>query len=132
VSVKRRSRGRESAILSKYVSLPGWSKTCTLAVVTLLAAACGREAGWIPIPPQQSLDLGMDPGGVGPSVSMSDVDASDYIVRDIDRMPPAAWRCAFVHPELRFRVHQAEGLRFTAQIAISQVTFRVTGPVTRT
>jgi hypothetical protein len=100
-------------------------------MVTLFAAACGREAGWFPIPPQQSLVLGMDPGGVGSSVTMSDADASDYIVRDIDRMP-GAWRWGFAHPELRFRVHQADGLRFTAQIAIPQVTFRVTGPVTLT
>ncbi len=112
-------------------TLPSWSKAHTLALVTLFAAACGREAGWFPIPQQQSLDLGMDPGGIGPSVNMSDADAGDYIVRDIDRMP-GVWRWAFAHPELRFRVSQAEGLRFTAQIAIPQVTFRVTGPVTVT
>lgn len=118
-------------MLSKYVSLPGWSGTCALAAISLFAAACGSEPGWFPIPPQQSLDLGMDPGGVGPSVNMSDADANDYIVRDIDRMP-GAWRWASLHPELRFRVHQAEGLRFTAQIAIPAVTFGVTGPVTLT
>jgi hypothetical protein len=111
--------------------LPAWSKACTLAVVTLFAAACGREAGWFIIPPQQSLDLGMDPGGVRPSVKMSDADAGDYIVRDIDRMP-GAWRWAFAHPELRFRLNQAAAWRFTAQIAIPQVTFQVTGPVTVT
>jgi hypothetical protein len=62
-------------------------------------------------------------------VRMSDADAGDYIVRDIDRMP-GAWRWASARPELRFRVQQPEGWHFAAQIAIPQVTFRVTGPVT--
>lgn len=105
-----------------------WSRTCTLASLALLAGACGREAGWFPVPVQQSLDLGMDPGGVGSAVKMVDADADDYIVRDIDPMP-GAWRWAFAHPELRFRVRSAEEWRFTAQIAIPEVTFRVTGPV---
>jgi hypothetical protein len=70
----------------------------------------------------------MDPGGVGPSVRMSDSDADDYIVRDIGRTP-GAWRWAFAHPELRFRLRSTEGWRFTAEIAIPEVTFRVTGPV---
>jgi hypothetical protein len=94
----------------------------------MFAGACGREAGWYPIPTQQSLNLGPDPGGVGPLVKMSDPDADDYIVRDIDRMP-GVWRWAFAHPELRFRLRSAGDSRFTAQIAIPEVTFRATGPV---
>lgn len=89
---------------------------------------CGREAGWYPLPEQQSIDSGFEPGGIGPAVNMTDPDAANYIVRDIDRMP-GAWRWALLHPELRFRVAKVEGLHFTAQFNIAEQTFRVTGPV---
>jgi hypothetical protein len=59
---------------------------------------------------------------------MTDPDADDYIVRDIGRMP-GTWRWAFLHPELRFRVGQTEGLHFTAEIVIPEVTFKGTGPL---
>jgi hypothetical protein len=100
----------------------------SLCLLTLLNAACGREAGWYPIPSQQSIDLGPDPAGVGPAVKMADPDANDYIVRDVGLMP-GTWRWAYLHPELRFRVAHAEGLRFIAEINIPEVTFKVTGPV---
>ena len=93
-----------------------------------MTAGCARDPGWLPIPAQQSLELGLDPGGVGSSVNMADPDANDYIVRDIGLMP-GTWRWAFLHPELRFRVAHAEGLRFTAEVHIPEVTFKVTGPV---
>src|SRR5215471_3290764 len=84
-------------------------------VLTLFMAGCSRDAGWFPVPEQHSLDLGPDPGGVGPSVKMADPDANDYIVRDVGLMP-GIWRWAFLHPELRFRVAHTEGLRFAAEI----------------
>ena len=96
--------------------------------VILVLASCARDPGWLPIPAQQSLDLGPDPGGIGPSVRMGDPDANDYIVGDIGLMP-GTWRWTFLHPELRFRVAHAEGQRFTAEINIPEVTFKVTGPV---
>ncbi|HLI86631.1 MAG TPA: hypothetical protein VKV17_22180 [Bryobacteraceae bacterium] len=108
--------------------MAAWGKTCALAALNLLWSACGQEAGWLAIPAQQSLNLGMDPGGVSAAVRMSDADADDYIVRDIGTMP-GAWRWAFAHPELRFRLRSAGAWRLTAQIAIPEVTFRVTGPV---
>jgi hypothetical protein len=97
----------------------------------LLLASCTRDPGWLPIPAQQSLDLGPDPSGVGPAVKMADPDANDYIVRDIGLMP-GIWRWAFLHPELRFRVKHSAGLHFTAEIHIPEVTFTVTGPVVLT
>jgi hypothetical protein len=99
-----------------------------VALIALLLWGCGREAGWYPVPGQLSLDSGFEPGGVGPAVKMTDADSSDYIVSDIDRMP-GAWRWTFLHPELRFRVANTQGLHFTAQINIAEQTFQVTGPV---
>src|SRR5215469_6463584 len=98
------------------------------ALTAAFLAGCGREAGWYPVPGQQSLDLGFDPGGVGPAVKMDDADAGDYIIRDIVGAP-GTWRWTLIHPELRFRVWKTEALHFTAQINIAEQTFRVTGPV---
>jgi hypothetical protein len=122
------SRGEVAPAKVDRERFAGCVRTCALAALIILAGACGREAGWYPIPAQQSLDLGSDPSGVGAFVKMSDADADDYIVHDIGRMP-GVWRWAFTHPELRFRLKSAEGTHFVGEIAIPDITFRVTGPV---
>jgi hypothetical protein len=104
----------------------------TILVSTIgcvLMASCGRQPGAFPIPPQRSLDLGQDPGGLGPFITMDDPAADEYIVRDIS---PASGhhRWAFLHPELRFRIKEAGYSKFAADFAIPEVTFKVTGPVT--
>ncbi len=49
-----------------------------------LTGACGRRAGSFPMPAQQSLDLGPDPGGLRSMVRMERVpDADTFLVRDI-------------------------------------------------
>src|SRR4051812_479372 len=100
-----------------------------LMIVGVSTTSCGRQPGAFPIPPQRSLDLGQDPGGLGPFVIMEDPAASDFIVRDIspDR---GHHRWAFLHPELRFRIKEAGYSKFVADFAIPEVTFKVTGPVT--
>lgn len=105
----------------------------TLVISCLLTMSCGRQAEAYtlayPPPVQRSLDLGPDPGGVGPFVNMGDPSANDYLVRDIGREPDVH-RWAFANPELQFLVKTAGNLRFTAEFAIPEVTFKVTGPVT--
>ncbi len=60
---------------------------------------------------------------------MDDPDADAFLVRDISpEHGPTRW--AFLHPELRFRLKDARHLKFAAEFAIPEVTFRVTGPVT--
>jgi hypothetical protein len=60
---------------------------------------------------------------------MDDPMAENYIVRDISS-EIGFRRWAFLHPELRFRVKQGANLKFAAEFAIPEVTFKVTGPVT--
>jgi hypothetical protein len=72
---------------------------------------------------------GKDPGGLGPFIKMEDPLAGDYIVRDISS-ERGLFRWAFLHPELQLRVDHAQHLRFTAEIAIPDATFKTTGPVT--
>lgn len=66
--------------------------------------------------------------GLGQFVRMGETLAPDHMVRDIST-EQGVFRWAYRHPELRFRVERAEGLRFLAEIAIPEVTFKTTGPV---
>jgi len=93
-----------------------------------LAASCGRHPGAYAVPEQRSLDLGPDPAGIVAFVTMADPAADDYIVRDISR-ERGSFRWALLHPELRFRVPRSSNLQFTAELAVPEVTFKVTGPV---
>lgn len=95
----------------------------------VLTGACGRRAGSFPLPAQQSLDLGPDPGGLRGVVKMDDPDADAFLVRDISSEHGVS-RWAFRNPELRLRVTDARDLKFVVEFAIPDVTFRVTGPVT--
>ena len=62
---------------------------------------------------------------------MDDLLAEDYIVRDI-AAERGLFRWAFLHPELRFRVRDNRNLKFAAEIAIPEATFKDTGPVSIT
>ena len=103
----------------------------TLLVVmgALLTVSCGRQAGSFPMPEQKRTDLGMDPGGLGAFVAMDDPTVDEYLVKDMST-EKGFRRWAFQHPELRFRVKEARHLKFAADFAIPEVTFKVTGPVT--
>ena len=101
-----------------------------VALITLLlAAACGCRPGWFAPPPQRPSAAGPEPGSFASFVTMEDALADDYIVRDISA-ERGAFRWAFLHPELRFRVQDNRGLKFAAEIAIPEATFKDTGPVT--
>jgi hypothetical protein len=100
-----------------------------LVIGALLTVSCGREPGVYAAPPQRSIDLGPDPDGPHAFVNMDDPVVDDYLVNDIS--PERGFRrWAFTHPELRFRLNDVRHLIFTAEFAIPEVTYKVTGPVT--
>jgi hypothetical protein len=100
-----------------------------LVIGALLTVSCGRPPGVFAAPPQRSLDLGPDPDGPHAFVYMDDPLVDDYLVNDIS--PERGFRrWAFTRPELRFRPRDARHLIFTAEFAIPEVTYKVTGPVT--
>jgi hypothetical protein len=100
-----------------------------LVIGALLTVSCGRQPGVFATPPQRSLDLGPDPTDALVFVAMDDPQVDDYLVNDIS--PERGFRrWAFTHPELRFRLKEVSHLIFTAEFAIPEVTFKVTGPVT--
>lgn len=98
-------------------------------VMGLLAASCGREAGSYAPPPQQSLDLGTDPGHLKAYIVMDDPTVEQYVVKDLS--PERGIRkWAFIEPELKFQVKDTRHLKLVAEFAIPEVTYKVTGPVT--
>jgi hypothetical protein len=100
-----------------------------LVIGALLTVSCGREPGVYAAPPQRSIDLGPDPDGPHAFVNMDDPVVDDYLVNDIS--PERGFRrWAFIRPELRFRLNDVRHLIFTAEFAIPEVTYKVTGPVT--
>ena len=104
-------------------------KILLLVMGALLTVSCGRQPGVYAAPLQRSLDLGHDPDGSLTFVTMDDPQADDYLVNDIS--PDRGFRrWAFIRPELRFRLLDARHLKFTAEFAIPEVTYKVTGPVT--
>ncbi|MCX6629728.1 MAG: hypothetical protein NTW28_19085 [Candidatus Solibacter sp.] len=100
-----------------------------LVIGALLTVACGRQPGVYAAPAQRSLDLGRDPSGPRAFIHMDDPQVDDYLVHDISA-ERGIRRWAFAHPELRFRVEDVRDLKFTAEFAIPEVTYKVTGPVT--
>jgi hypothetical protein len=100
-----------------------------LVIGALLTVSCGRQPGVYAAPPQGSLDLGPDPDGPHAFVFMDDPLVDDYLVNDISP-ERGLRRWAFTRPELRFRVKEVGHLIFTAEFAIPEVTYKVTGPVT--
>ena len=100
-----------------------------LVISALLTLSCGRQPGVYAAPPQGPLDLGPDPFSMLAFITMDDPHVDDYLVHDIS--PERGFRrWAFTHPELRFRLKDVHQLIFTAEFAIPEVTFKVTGPVT--
>lgn len=67
---------------------------------------------------------------MGHFVSMNGPVADAHIVRDIALgLEAGAWRWTGQRPELRFRLSSVEGLRFTMDFALPDVTFAQRGPV---
>jgi hypothetical protein len=60
---------------------------------------------------------------------MDDPTVGEYIVNDISP-ERGLRRWAFLRPELKFQVKDASHLKFVAEFALPEVTYKVTGPVT--
>jgi hypothetical protein len=61
---------------------------------------------------------------------MEDADAPVYFVRDIQPDLHINWRWTMQHPAVRIEVRKVEGVKYTIDLALPEVTFKDTGPVT--
>jgi hypothetical protein len=104
----------------------------SLIILLLLAAAsCQRSPLVYPPPAQRPSFEGVEPPPVmGRFVKMSDVNADQYILKDVSRgTEGGTWRWTFRRPELRFFLDTVDNLRFSMDFSLTDSTFHETGPV---
>ena len=65
-------------------------------------------------------------------VDMSDADSIPHIVADISPGAPAEWRWTLQKPTVKVIASTNQGLRYTIDFSLPEVTFKATGPVTIT
>src|SRR5687767_10745573 len=81
------------------------------------------------VPPQYS-DSGELPSATPPFVEMSHPAAPTAIVKDISgTVEGGSWRWTHEHPTLKVNVREVKGWRLMVRYAVSDATFKSTGPV---
>jgi hypothetical protein len=101
-----------------------------LLLAGLFLTGCAGLPEAFPPPIQRNSQSGPEINPVGHFVSMNGPVADAHIVRDIALgLEAGAWRWTGQRPELRFRLSSVEGLRFTMDLALPDVTFAQRGPV---
>jgi hypothetical protein len=81
------------------------------------------------LPPQYA-DRGELPSSTPPFVEMSHPGAPSTIVKDVSATVEAGtWRWTGEHPTLKVRIPDTQGWRLLVRYAVSDVTFKETGPV---
>ncbi len=102
---------------------------CLIALLCL--ASCDRLPESYPPPEQRKPIAGFNPaaGGDAMLVSMDSSDADQLIVKDIYGGTGISWRWTKKEPTVRIPLLSAENLKFSADFAIWQDSFRITGPL---
>jgi hypothetical protein len=65
-------------------------------------------------------------------VAVADADAAGHFVKDIAQGEPAPWKWTNQNPTVKVTPRTNQGLRYTIDFSVPEVTFKVTGPVTLT
>ena len=63
-------------------------------------------------------------------LNMDDPGVTARFVRDISPELSSSWRWGFKRPAVRIKVRKTEGLKYTIDFTLPEVTFKDTGPVT--
>jgi hypothetical protein len=81
------------------------------------------------VPPQHKPIAGEEVLGFGEFVESAHHSAESFFIKDVKALEGSAWRWTHAEPEFRFFVKSAQRRVFRLDMAISDVTFRDTGPV---
>jgi hypothetical protein len=100
-----------------------------LLALVMFLAACDRLPESYPPPEQRHPVEGFNPGPDSMMVQMSDPDASLYIVKDIYNPGDPSWRWTSQNPTVKMLVVSTENLKFQADFAVWDDSFKVTGPL---
>jgi hypothetical protein len=102
---------------------------CLLALALFLAG-CDRLPDSYPPPEQRHpVEGNFNPGPGSMMIEMSDPDADLHIVKDIYGRGDPSWRWTSQTPTVEFLVAAITSLKFHADFAIWDDSFKVTGPV---
>ena len=96
--------------------------------MTVLLVGCKSSGDWYAPPVQRTPIEKPRAARAARVVEMGDPAADPLLVRDI-RGPEGSWRWTGQRPAVRVYVSKPEGLEFVAEFALSDATFKDTGPV---
>jgi len=123
-SLSERGAGREAG-----------AAACTVLVLasTLAVSGC-RQTDYHAPPAQRRAMAGPDYTKLKHFIAMSDPLAMDHVLGGVKPEPQGggAWRWTLERPRFKFVLPETNGLTFTAEFALPEVTFKETGPVTVT
>ena len=101
-----------------------------IVLLFCLLTGCARIPDSYAPPVQRNPLTATETEGAGHFVNMGEPNSDTYIIRDVtDSVEGGTWRWTRKRPELRFFLESTEQLNFKADIAISEVTLKDTGPV---
>jgi hypothetical protein len=95
----------------------------------LWLASCDRPPEIYPPPEQRHPVEGFNPGPDDLMVDMGNPDAGRHIVKDIYGATSAPWRWTNQEPTVRLLVLSTENIKFNADFAIWDDSFKITGPL---
>jgi hypothetical protein len=121
---RKMQRANEFSILWMLRSAP-----VALLVSALFLAGCDRLPESYPPPEQRQPVEGYSPGPESMMVEMNDPDVGLHIVKDIYGPSDAPWRWSAQNPTVQMLVISTDNLKFQADFAIWDDSFKVTGPL---
>ncbi len=95
----------------------------------LLLASCSRQPAFYSPQEVRAAAPVLAPAKLSHFTAMNAPGAANHIVSGILALSDGSWRWCMKRAELQFRVPVASSLRFRAELAISEMTFKQTGPV---
>ncbi len=90
--------------------------------------ACEKQPEF-PVP-EQRVPIEIPKALSGRILNMDDPGVERYFVGDILTEPSSSWRWAFRHPAVKIRIRTDRPLKYIVDLAVPEITFRDTGPVT--
>jgi hypothetical protein len=106
-------------------------KTAAIVLLSsaIFLAGCDRLPESFPPPEQRHPVEGLNPGTSALMVEMGDLDADLAIVKDIYGRADPSWRWTSQNPTIQVLLLSTENLKFHADFAVWDDSFKVTGPV---
>ncbi len=95
----------------------------------LLLASCSRQPAFYSPQEDRAAAPVLAPGELSHFTAMNAPGASNHVVSGILAVSDGSWRWCLKRAELQFRVPAARALRFRVDLAVSEMTFKQTGPV---